>query len=270
MKIAYIIDSMTTLDCEYRKKHHIYIMPLEVILDGTSYEENVDITPKEFYENIAAYQDLKTSQPAIGKVIDKFEQLQREGYEKIVVFSLSSKGSGAYATYCMVKDMVDIEVEVIDTLGASYVTSTLLQRYIENGEDEEQRTNHLARSKFLVVPQDLKQLHKSGRVSGLSFILGNLLKIQPILEMKNGEVLLQEKVRKQKQVEQYVLQELGKGTIENNHLHIMHTCEEQKGAMWKQLILEKFPHLVITFSEVPVSIGVHNGRGTMIFSWFYE
>ncbi|MGL4522041.1 MAG: DegV family protein [Bacilli bacterium] len=270
MKIAYILDSMTTLTKKFREEHNIFIMPIEVILDGQSYEENVDITADTFYENIETYQDLKTSQPALGKVVDLFQKLITDGFDKIVVFALSSKGSGAYATCTMAASMVDHPIEVIDTLSASFILDGLMKARIIDNETPEQTENRRKRSKFVVVPRDLKQLHKSGRVSGMSFILGSLLKIQPILEMVEGEVVLQEKVRRKKDIEKYVVQQLAKGPIENNTLMIQHTLEPEEAEKWKELLLQTFPNLNIQFGIVPVSVAVHNGCGTLIFSWFYE
>src|SRR5690625_3778009 len=96
MKVAVLTDSTAYIPIELRKKYDIHLVYLSVVFDDTSYREEVDITTEEFYEKMRSTEDLPTtSQPSVGAILEKYEELARE-YDAVISIHLSSKISGTY------------------------------------------------------------------------------------------------------------------------------------------------------------------------------
>ena len=68
MKTAFVCDSTLQVNEEFCKNYPLSIVPLEVRLDDELYEDNVTITPEEFYKKINSGMKPSTSQPSVGKM----------------------------------------------------------------------------------------------------------------------------------------------------------------------------------------------------------
>ena len=91
MKILVSTDSSCLINYELLKKNNVSIFPLNVIIDGEEYLDNVTINQAELLKAMNENKSIKTSTPAMGMVIDYFEKLFNEGYDKIIHFTISSK-----------------------------------------------------------------------------------------------------------------------------------------------------------------------------------
>ncbi|WP_429725333.1 DegV family protein [Bacillus pumilus] len=75
MKIAVVTDSTAYIPQELRDKHHIHMIPLNVIFGNESYREEIEMDWKTYYEEVKKHKDLPTtSQPAFGELIDLYEK----------------------------------------------------------------------------------------------------------------------------------------------------------------------------------------------------
>ena len=96
MKTAVVTDSTAYLTLEERKAYNIHMIPLSVNIEGTVYDEEIDITASEFYDRVRGAKEFpKTTQPPIGKFVELFETLAKD-YEDIVTIHLSSGISGTF------------------------------------------------------------------------------------------------------------------------------------------------------------------------------
>lgn len=107
MKTAVVTDSTAYIPKEMRDRLHIHMMPLNVIFSNEAYREEIDITADEFYEEVKRQEKLPTtSQPPIGKFVEKFEELQKE-YDDVISIHLSSGISGTYQGAVSAGEMVE-------------------------------------------------------------------------------------------------------------------------------------------------------------------
>ena len=107
MKTAFVCDSALQINKNFANNNPITVIPVEVRLDNEIFEDNVTITPDEFYERIHNGQKPSTSQPAVGKILSVYEELKQQGVERIVAFSVSSKLSGTYSSFVQAKELID-------------------------------------------------------------------------------------------------------------------------------------------------------------------
>jgi len=194
MKIAVMTDSTANLPKHIIEKYQIPVAPLSVTFDdGETFTEHPDLSKESFYKKMAASKTIPTtSQPAIGEWIKNYEELRDKGYTDVIVFNLSSGISGSYQSATQAGEMVDgIQVHTFDTrlasmVEGSYVIYTL--KLIEDGatpnEIIEELTSIRKDTGAYLFVDDLKNLQKSGRITGAQAWIGTLLQMKPVLKFE--------------------------------------------------------------------------------------
>ncbi len=118
----------------------------------------------------------------------------------------------------------------------------------------------------------LEQLHKSGRMNGLSFFLGSVLNIKPILSIDDGKLVVKEKVRSIKKglSQMSKLLEEALTTKRISKVYVLHGLNQGEALEWIGDLEKAFPN--IDFGAYPLGavIGVHAGANTIGISWFGE
>jgi DegV family protein with EDD domain len=208
MKIAVLTDSTSYLSQTLIDKYNIKVAPLSVTFDsGENFVENATISTDEFYKRMKTSNTIPTtSQPAIGDFLDKFEQLSEEGYTDVICVFLSGGISGCYQTATQAGEMVeDINVHTFDSKLAAMVEGAYVLKAIEMIEQnfepqaiiEELYAMREDTGAVLMV-DDLKNLQKSGRITGAQAWIGTMLKMKPVLKFDDGKIVPDEKVRTKK------------------------------------------------------------------------
>lgn len=199
-----VADSTCDLSKELVEKYKIAIVPLNIVLGDQEYADGVDITPDEIYrwadENKAT---PKTSAPPVEKVVDTYRTLLSPG-DEIVVFSISESMSSANAIFHMAATMVDAgnRIYVIDSqnlstgIGLLVVEAAIMAQNGETGEEIARRIRELVpRVRASFVVDTLVYLHRGGRCSGLSAMLGSTIKLHPRIVVENGKMHSDKKYR---------------------------------------------------------------------------
>ena len=195
MKTAFVCDSALQINKNFANNNPITVIPVEVRLDDEIFEDNVTITPDEFYKRIHNGQKPSTSQPAVGKILSIYEELKQQGVERIVAFSVSSKLSGTYSSFVQAKELVDgIEIKIIDTLQIARMVGIAIEKIIKEFEEgsltfENIETRYAELSEqhnVLVTVETMEYLYAGGRLTKAQFVLSNLLNILPIITIKDG------------------------------------------------------------------------------------
>lgn len=279
-KIAFVTDSTAYLPDKLKNHPDVYVVPIVIISNEQAYEDGVDLSSEKLYEMIRTEEEVpKTSQPSVGRFTALYEELKKD-YDAAIAIHVSSKLSGTISSSASGKDQADFPVEVIDSKSLSYAITTLLMKglsLVEQGIDYKEVANQLRESakhsRNLVLLGSLEQLHKGGRMSGAQFLIGNLLKIKPILSIQaNGELELVERVRSEEKALKKVIQ-LIKDSCEKNTVHqlgIMHGNALEKANMMEQRLKEVIPNVQTVIGEISSSLAVHAGEDTLGIFWSVE
>lgn len=95
-KLAVVTDSTAYIPEDLIEKFNIHVIPLSVVFEETSYQEQIDISTGKFYEKVEEATKLpSTSQPPIGLFIELYETLAKQ-YDGIISIHLSKEISGTY------------------------------------------------------------------------------------------------------------------------------------------------------------------------------
>ncbi|HAM79758.1 DegV family protein [Ornithinibacillus bavariensis] len=276
-KIAFVTDSTVFLTDELKAHPDIYVVPIVIISNGEEYEDGINLTSEKLYEIIRTEKEVpKTSQPNIGKFKTLYEQLKEE-YDQVIAIHVSSKLSGTISSSMAGKDAAGFEVEVVDSFSLSFAITSLLERGLElseEGKDAKEIANELRhmtnRQRNLILLSTLEQLFKGGRMSSTQFVLGNLLKIKPILSIgPDGELGLKERIRSEKKATRRII-ELLKASAEKysvRRINIANANAIEKAVALKEMLQSEMPNVDIRIGEVSSSLAVHAGEGAIAVFW---
>ena len=188
-RVAIVTDSTAYLPAELVQRHHIHVIPLNLLFGQTGYLDNVDIGADEFYARLSKLNgDLPTtSQPSAGLFRDLYEEVAREA-DEIVSLHISSDLSGTVASALQAKAMLpDIPIYVVDSrLTAMALGFVVLEaaRVVEAGgsaaEAAAAAEAMTPRSRVYFSAYTLRYLHLGGRIGGGPVFLGPALGTQPI------------------------------------------------------------------------------------------
>ena len=281
MKIAVMTDSTANLPKHIIEKYQIPVAPLSVTFDdGETFTEHPDLSKESFYKKMAASKTIPTtSQPAIGEWIKNYEELRDKGYTDVIVFNLSSGISGSYQSATQAGEMVDgIQVHTFDTrlasmVEGSYVIYTL--KLIEDGETTNEIIEELTSIRkdtgtYLFV-DDLKNLQKSGRITGAQAWIGTLLQMKPVLKFEeDGKIHPLEKVRTRKRaynsIEQHAL-DIAKN-INDVTVFVINGDKTKEGKDFCAKLKEKYSNINIQYCEYGPVIASHLGSGGIGVGYF--
>lgn len=276
MKLAIITDSSAVLQPTTLVNKDVFVLPIPVTIDEESFVEGQNLTAEEFYQKMAASEDLpKTSQPSLLELEEILTALQANGYTHAVGLFLSSGISGFYQNIQYLADEFEgLTIAFPD----SKITSAPLGMMVENvlkwaaaGQSFEEicakLDQQIAQTSAFIMVDDLDHLVKGGRLSNAAAILGNLLSIKPILYFTDeGKIEVYEKVRTEKKAVKRLLEILQEKTSDGNYqLAIIHAiCPEKADRFKEQLeqvgVTSQLP--IVSFGSV---IGTHLGEGAIAF-----
>ncbi len=259
-----------------KKYSNISVLYIPVSLKGREYGTDI---PELFYNDVESSEEVPTtSQPAPGDILSITEEAEKEGYTDVIFITLSGGISGTYATSKTIPDLIEgnIKFHSFDSMTASANQLELVRtaaRMAEEGksvEDIFKTLEEMRRTLFsFFLVDDLKFLIKNGRLKGASAIVGNLLKIKPLLSMEKnvkGEIHAYSKARSSKKAAKELvttfIQELGnrKPTV----IHLLHArigdtydvivseLKLQKPGYEKLVVPVRLPNLIV--SHVGTSI----------------
>ncbi|UXR72658.1 DegV family protein [Staphylococcus sp. IVB6240] len=272
MQRIIVTDSTSDLNPSYIEEHGIHVIPLSVTINGKSYEDQIDISSEDYLNYLGddSY-DLKTSQPPLGKFVEKYEELAKDDVE-IISIHLTSGLSGTVQTARQASEMVDGNITVVDSKfiawGLAYQIQYLV-KWIEEGIPTEEILKKLEKLqkniKLYVVIGQLDQLIKGGRISKTKGFLGNLMKIKPIGELVDGKLEMIHNVRTQSACVKQLISDLkpfaGDSKLES--VGISHANAEDFMNKVKDKMNETFEIGNFNLNNTSPVISTHTGTGAI-------
>jgi len=278
MKIAIVSDSTAYIPKDLIEKHNIHIIPLSVGFGNEFYREEVDISSTEFYDKVREGGDLPTtSQPSVGAFVELYEDLAKD-YDDVISIHISKELSGTYDTSITASTMVEgITVHSFDSSVSAMIQGFFVIEaceMVENGAKPEEIMNRLEDMKDTAVAyfmvDDLSHLQRGGRLSSGQALVGSLLRIKPILHLKDGFIVPYEKIRTRKRAINRLISLLEEDLKDKEVKRILFTHSNNREAaldIQKQL-LEKYPDIDTVLSDLGPVIGTHLGEGAIGIGWY--
>ena len=202
-KIAILTDSASDITPDMIEGLDVTVIPIRLKIGENNYKDGVNLSKKEFWHKLLTEKVVpKTAQPSPAEFRDYYEELFNKGYEKIISIHISSKMSGTQQVAKVAREMLKREKDIIIvdsksvTFGQAYQVLEAA-KMIKVGvklEDILTRLYEIAdKMKVYFAVSDLTYLEKGGRIGRASSVIGNLLKLRPVLKLEDGEVSLETK-----------------------------------------------------------------------------
>jgi DegV family protein with EDD domain len=194
--VKVVTDSCSDITPQLARELGITVVPLYVQFGSETYRDNVDLSTEEFYQKLKTsnvHPTTATASPAHFAQI--FTKLAEETTE-IMAITLSEKFSAIYAAALQGKAMVktDCRIEVIDSragAGAQMLLVIAAAKMAQSGANLDQLTDRIKRAipkaHVRMTFDTLEYLRRGGRVGKAQAFLGGLLKVNPVLGIKDGE-----------------------------------------------------------------------------------
>jgi DegV family protein with EDD domain len=277
--IAVVTDSTATIPIELARQHNIYVVPLQIIWDKVRYRDGIDIQPEEFYQRLRTSATLPTTSGAIqGEFLQLFEGL-RGKVDGIVVILISTEFSAAYGSAIAAKEMVpEIPIEVIDSrlsttaLGFGVIAAAKVASKGGSMEQIIKAAWDVLKKAYIYFALDtLDYLRRGGRVNFPSAVLANLLKVKPILTIKDGKAAPVARPRTKPKAIEYLLR-LMQENVTNTPLHVavMHAGDIHEAENLKREIASRFQCAELFITAFSPVMGAHTGPNSIGFAFYNE
>ncbi len=203
MTIAVVTDSTADLPPELAEQRDLRVVPMSVTFGRETLISRITITDEEFYDRLAAASTLPTtSQPAPRWFEEAYLDAHDHGCEGVVSVHVSGKLSGTVELARKLAARAPLPVEVVETghVGGALALSVLAanRRAMAGApiEDVAAIARHTADgARNFILVDTLDYLRRGGRLTGAQARIGNVLKVKPILEVRDGVVEVVEKAR---------------------------------------------------------------------------
>ncbi|WP_265456981.1 DegV family protein [Enterococcus sp. HY326] len=273
-KAAILVDSGTDVPTEISQQGHFFTIPLKIIYQDGEYTDKVDISAEEIYQRLPI-EIPKTSLPDGETIQAIFDEIKAQGYEKVLAITISSGLSGTYNAVRLLGEQYEgLEITMIDTknigIGAGFLAILADQWLREDYSWSallEKIDQQIKKDKVFFNVATLEYLQKGGRIGLVASILGNALKLAPIISCnENGVYHTVAKTRgRKKSLEKTV--ELVKKFIGNHqrfNLAVAHGDALADAEMMQEQLQQVFPTAnKIYFGQISPALVVHTGPGLL-------
>lgn len=197
MAIRIVTDSVADLAPALASANDITVVPCYVIIGNETYKDGLEMTADRFYSRLAGLTRLPTtSQPTIGDFQEVYQMLLDQGHQ-IVSIHVSSKLSGTINSATQAKAALgdSSQIEIVDSqlasapMGLSVLSAAQWAREMSDYREVARKVRQsLVRNHGLVLVDTLEYLQKGGRIGKAQAFVGGMLKVKPILTIRDGEV----------------------------------------------------------------------------------
>lgn len=271
--VAIVTDSTAGIPADLVKEFAITVVPQDLIWDGKTYRDSVDISPHQFYDRLATSKSIPTSsQVPVVTMQQVFEDLLNKGFDVLGVF-VSAKLSGTLQSAAQAKaNLVKgaDRVRIVDSCATSMAMgfqALAAAKAAQTGAGidalEAMITASIPRIGVYFTVETLEFLHRGGRIGGATRFLGSALNMKPVLELKDGRVDASERVRtKAKAIDRMI--ELTEERLRGRkgiHIAAIHTNNASEAAEALERIKDRVSPQESFISDLSPVVGVHGGPG---------
>lgn len=272
-------DNNADLPDEYYQDHEVGCTYLSYNIDGQAYTHETFLPVEEFYQKMREGSMPTTAQVNPEQARELFEPILKQGKD-ILHIAFSSGLSGTYnsvklAAEELLEEYPGRTIRVIDSLCASLGQGLLVHEAVlrrEQGVSLEENAqwveDHKKNIVHMFTVDDLFHLHRGGRVSKATAVVGSMLNLKPVLHVDDeGKLVAIGKVRGRKKsllaLVDGMKEKIGNYADNCDTVFISHgDCEEEARFVEKK-VKEIYDINTVIINHVGPVIGAHSGPGTM-------
>jgi DegV family protein with EDD domain len=272
MKIGFVTDSTSDIPVDLAENYGIEIVPAVVNINGRSYKDGLDISREEFYLRLPGLKQLPmTSSPSVGSFQARYEKLLSAGADFILSFHPPNELSGIFNAARLAAQPFGERVQVLDSgqvsLGLGYQVLLAAEAAVKGAILEEVLAGVASirkRVRVTALLDTIDYVRRSGRVSWAAAMIGGVLHLHPLIELRYGIVYRLGQARTRLQGIKRLVEMLDSwGALER--LAVLHTNAESVARQLMDDVKLKvnLPPLLV---NVTTAIGTHVGPNGLGFA----
>lgn len=272
-----VADTTSGLTPTQAREHGFDLLPQLVIFGEESFRDDTELDTESFLRKLRASPTLpKTAAPPHVLYHPIFEDARQKG-QTVLVIAPSGKISGTIRSVeTAAQDFPNLPIHIVDTgtVAGNLATLVLLaaQLAAQGASAEEtlaQLNALLPRQRLYFLVDTLEYLKKGGRIGGAKALLGEILQVKPILQLKNGQVEPLEQTRtKRRALSRLVDLVAGQAPAGEARLSVMQIDAEAEAETLAQELASRLNRLPPPVYRLPAAIGVHAGPGALAVGFF--
>ena len=273
-----IADTTSGLPLDQARKLGIPVIPQQVIFGEQSFQDDTELTTTQFLSKLRSARILpKTAAPLPAMYKPYFSAAAKTG-ETVFVIAPTGKMSGTTRSAETARlDFPGVDIRIIDTLTIAgclgqlvLAADSMAKNDLHPNEIENQVQALIPLSHTYFVVDTLEYLQKGGRIGAARALLGELLQVKPILQIKNGQAAPFEQERTKKRaiarlIEITCEQVIG---VPKPRLCVMHIDAEEDAHMIRSELSSRLKISEIPIYILPPAIIVHAGPKTLAVGFF--
>ena len=276
-KVYIVTDSTADLTEEEVKQFEISIVPMNISIDDENYIDGVTITKEEFKEKMIASAELpKTAQPSIGRFVEVYDELCKNG-DSVISIQMMRSISGTVDAARQAADITETNVTVVDSDFTSRSMGMIVKEAAKAAQDGKTVEEILEiiedakkRTTLYLTVVNLDNLIKGGRISQLMGMFSNLLNIKLFLQVINGKIEIIQKGRGLKSLQKKydeIFEQMKSAPKGIQEIGIMHAglSDFNEGNIAR--VRELFPDVPLTIVTTSPIIMSHTGVDAMAITY---
>ena len=279
-KVRILCDSNAGITIKEAEELGITIIPTPIIINGEEFFEGVNITSKEFFDQINGGANVSTSQPSEYSFDETCEKLLKD-YDELVYIPITTGLSAACPNSIKFAEKFNGKVEVVDNRRVSVMQKESIMEAIalaKKGKSAKDIKETLEKDKDMSVcyiyVDTLKYLKKGGRISGAAATIANVLHVKPILYSDAGAkfekmgMIMSLAQAKKKMIDKVKSDLQGKYKDAYDKgiicISVAHTENLEQANKFKEQILKEIPNINFRFVDpLSLSVSAHIGPGSL-------
>ena len=270
--VKVITDSVCDLPADIAEELDIEVVPMNVHFGDRAYRDGVDLTTADFYRMLEESRVFPTtSAPTPGAFVAAYERAAQDA-DAILVVTISSKLSATHEAALKAVDLLEARcpIRVLDsrvtTLAQGFVVMKAA-RAAASGADLEaasaEAERAIPRVDYLATFDTLEYLKRGGRIGAAQSLLGSVLKINPLVALRNGRVAPVGKARSRARAVDRLV-DFAMGYTEIELVGVEHgACPDDAEDLVRRL-RERVPDERIIRGSVGSTVGSHTGPGLLM------
>lgn len=276
-RIIIVTDSTADLTEQEIQDFNIHVVPLNITIQEEHYLDGETITKEEFKNKMIASSELPmTAQPSIGRFVELYDELGKDG-SQIISIHLMNSISGTVNAARQAVDITESTVTVVDSDFTSRSMGIIVREAAQAAKEGKSAEEVLAviestrqRTKLYLTVLNLDNLIKGGRISRVMGAFSNLLNIKLFLEVINGKIEIVQKGRGLKSLQKKydeVFEEMKACPTGIQEIGIMHAGLNEFNQSQIDTLRELFPEAKLTIVMTSPIIMSHTGVDAMAVTY---
>ena len=276
-RIIIVTDSTADLTEQEIQDFNIHVVPLNITIQEEHYLDGETITKEEFKNKMIASSELPmTAQPSIGRFVELYDELGKNGSE-IISIHLMNSISGTVNAARQAADITESTVTVVDSDFTSRSMGIIVREAAQAAKEGKSAEEVLEviestrqRTKLYLTVLNLDNLIKGGRISRVMGAFSNLLNIKLFLEVINGKIEIVQKGRGLKSLQKKydeVFEEMKACPNGIQEIGIMHAGLNEFNQSQIDTLRELFPDAKLTIVMTSPIIMSHTGVDAMAVTY---